>query len=49
MVQFHSLLENAAFLVELDALCPIIESACDVDFFGRMLPSSSQDVSNGDG
>lgn len=37
--ELNGLLENRAFLVELDAFGPVVKSASNVDFFGGMLPA----------
>lgn len=38
ILQVDVLLEDAVVLVELDAFCPIIEGASDVNFFSGLLP-----------
>lgn len=42
---WHGLLENAAVLVELHGLVPVVEGAGDEDLFGGMWPISRVRVS----
>ena len=41
VLQVDCLLEDIALLFKLDALGPVVEGSCDVDFFGRVLPTKA--------